>query len=240
MPEKKLVIAIDGHSSCGKSTFAKAIAAELNIRYIDSGAMYRAVTLACLDRGLVRGSQTNEKEMEEVLRDISIEFRRKDDSCGTETYLNGINVEQRIRSLEVASMVSDVSKSGKVREKMVAMQREMGKNKGIVMDGRDIGTIVFPQAEIKIFMTADPEIRAERRFKELKGKGMDVSLGKVLENIIERDTLDQTRRESPLYMAPDAILLDNTHMTPARQMIWFRKLLADRKFLNYPGNENNN
>lgn len=228
-PENKLIIAVDGHSSCGKSTFAKAIAALMSYTYIDSGAMYRAVTLACMENGLIRGEEVDESRLPGLLDSIEISFRTKPDAGVAETYLNGVNVEESIRSVEVASNVSPVSRYRVVRSKLVAMQREMGKEKGIVMDGRDIGTVVFPGADIKIFLTAAAGIRAERRYRELKEKGQDVNYREILANVNERDRIDQSREESPLRKAPDAILLDNSHMTPEEQMVWFRDLLSKLK-----------
>jgi CMP/dCMP kinase len=221
----KIIIAIDGHSSCGKSTFAKAIASELNLLYIDSGAMYRAVTLACMEQGLVREGKVDEDRLAEILKETDISFKRESASSDPQTFLNGVNVEEKIRSISVASNVSVVSKWPMVRKKLVSLQREMGKDGGIVMEGRDIGTVVFPHANIKIFMTAAPEIRAERRYRELKGKGADVGLKEVQENLAERDRLDENRVESPLSRAPDAVELDNSFMTPGDQMEWFAGLL---------------
>jgi CMP/dCMP kinase len=225
---KKLIIAIDGHSSCGKSTFAKAIATRMNYIYLDSGAMYRAVTLACMEEGVVREGRLDEKALKRLLEKTQISFRRKAGSADSETFLNGVNVEEKIRSIGVASNVSLVSKSAEVRKKMVSLQREMGKNKGIVMDGRDIGTVVFPGADIKIFLTAGINIRAERRYKELASKGQKVRLEEIRHNIAERDRIDENRDESPLKKAPDAIVLDNSYMTPGEQMIWFENLLAEK------------
>lgn len=225
MESNNIVIAIDGHSSCGKSTFARAIAARMNFLYIDSGAMYRAVTLACMERGMIHGGSIDKERLHNLLDDIRISFRKKADSSESETYLNGQNVENRIRSIEVATNVSLVSSSREVREKMVALQREMGKSRNIVMDGRDIGTVVFPDAELKIFMTARADIRAERRYKELTAKGMNVNFEDIKENIINRDKTDESRKESPLSKAHDAVILDNSHMTPEDQMIWFNELI---------------
>jgi CMP/dCMP kinase len=225
MESQKIVIAIDGHSSCGKSTFARAIAARMDFLYIDSGAMYRAVTLSCMEHGMIKDGFLDTDRLNNLLDDIRISFRQKEGSPETETYLNGQNVEDRIRSIEVASNVSLVSSSRKVRERLVALQREMGQNKNIVMDGRDIGTVVFPDAEIKIFMTAKPAIRAERRYKELRAKGMDVSYEEIKENLIARDQTDENRLESPLSKARDAVVLDNSSMTPDDQMIWFNELI---------------
>jgi CMP/dCMP kinase len=221
----KIIIAIDGHSSCGKSTFAKAIASELNLLYIDSGAMYRAVTLACMEQGLVREGKVDEDRLAKILKETDISFKRESASSDPQTFLNGVNVEEKVRSISVASNVSVVSKWPMVRKKLVSLQRAMGKGGGIVMEGRDIGTVVFPHANIKIFMTAAPEIRAERRYRELKGKGADVGFKEVQENLAERDRLDETRMESPLSRAPDAVELDNSFMTPGDQMEWFAGLL---------------
>jgi cytidylate kinase len=225
---RKLIIAVDGYSSCGKSTFAKAIAKELNYFYIDSGAMYRAVTLFCIRKGYIDKSMVKEKEITESMADIYIRFRYNPDIGQYETYLNGENVEAEIRQVEVSSMVSIISKIRAVRERLVEMQRETGMMKGIVMDGRDIGTVVFPDADIKIFMTASEEIRAERRYKELQEKGIKVEFKNVLNNISERDTIDAGREISPLKQAEDAYVLDNSDMTVSQQMDWFRDILNNK------------
>lgn len=222
--KKRLIIAIDGHSSCGKSTFAKAIARELDYLYIDSGAMYRAVTLFCIRNAYITGSSLKEKEITASMPLIRISFRYNADTGKHETYLNGENVENQIRQTKVSSLVSIISKIKSVRDRLVEMQREAGMNKNIVMDGRDIGTVVFPDADIKIFMTASEEIRAERRFKELREKGMDVSFEDVLNNISERDSIDSGREISPLKKAEDAYLLDNSEMAVSEQMDWFRNI----------------
>lgn len=224
-PKKKIIVAIDGYSSCGKSTFARAIADRMNYTWIDSGAMYRAVTLACIEKGLLFEGTLDESRLAKELETIDIIFEKQSDGT-THTLLNGVNVEERIRSAEVASQVSIVSKSHQVRNKLVSLQREMVKDGSIVMEGRDIGTVVFPHADIKIFMTADPEIRAKRRYRELKDKGVKVNYEEVRRNIIERDRLDETRKESPLTQAPDSVVLDNSFMTPQQQMAWFRDLLS--------------
>jgi CMP/dCMP kinase len=228
-PEKNIIIAIDGHSSCGKSTFARDIAGRMNYTWIDSGAMYRAVTLVCLEGGLITGGELDEASLSRQLDNIHIGFERKPD--GNHTLLNGKDVEEKIRSIAVSSSVSLVSKSVPVRRKLVAMQREMARQHSVVMEGRDIGTVVFPNADIKIFMTADTEIRAKRRYLELREKGMPVTLGQVRENIIERDRLDETRQESPLTRAPDSVLLDNSFMTPRQQLAWFEELLLNSGIL---------
>lgn len=209
----KPVIAIDGFSSCGKSTVAKALAKRIGLRYIDSGAMYRAVTLHFLRTGVpVRAGSLNDQQLAVVLDDIHIDFKVNAASGLSEVWLNGINVEQEIRTMEVSSQVSFVSAIPEVRHRMVAQQQRMRQDGNLVMDGRDIGTTVFPDADLKIFMTADPETRANRRFKELQLKGTAVSLEEVRSNLESRDLEDQNRSESPLRKAEDAIVLDNTHL----------------------------
>jgi cytidylate kinase len=220
MTKKKIVIAIDGHSSCGKSTLAKSLARELGYTYIDSGAMYRAVTLFALRNGLIRHGKVDEKELIPRMKDIRITFEWDTDTEKNTTFLNGENIENEIRQLEVSNNVSPVSTIAGVRSELVKQQRENGQNKGIVMDGRDIGTVVFPGAELKIFMTASPEIRAQRRYLELKGKGAEVDFDKILQNVEQRDTIDSGREVSPLKKADDAIVLDNSHMTREEQLQW--------------------
>ena len=220
-----MIIAVDGYSSSGKSTFAKAIARKLGYLYIDSGAMYRAVTLYSLQKGIIKDRTIDLKELSLHLDRIKIEFRLNRQTGRNETYLNGQNVEEGIRGIRVSDHVSEISRIKFVRKKMVEFQQEMGRDKGIVMDGRDIGTVVFPDAELKIFMTAGIEVRAERRYKELVEKGMEVSYEEVRENIVKRDRIDENREESPLRKAEDAIVLDNSHMTPEEQMVWFQDLL---------------
>lgn len=220
-----MVIAIDGYSSCGKSSFAKLIAKELDYLYIDSGAMYRAFTLYCLQKGLVIASEPDENKIIPLLQEVNIDFSVNDESKENRIYLNGVDVEEQIRSMAVNDAVSPVSKISSVRAKMVELQRKLSEGRGVVMDGRDIGTVVFPQADIKIFMTAEPAIRAKRRYEELKGKGIDVDAESVERNIRERDYIDENRSQSPLKKAEDAILLDNSHMTISEQMQWFRQLL---------------
>lgn len=217
---KKITIAIDGFSSSGKSTMAKELAKEIGYIYIDSGAMYRAVTLFAITHDIFENSQMNTEKFSKLIHEIRIEFKRNPQTQTPETYLNGENVEQKIRSMEVSNKVSPISTLPFVREAMVQQQQEMGKAKGIVMDGRDIGTTVFPEAELKIFVTASPETRAERRYKELREKGVDVNYDEILTNVIERDTIDQNREVSPLRKADDAILLDNSHMSIAEQKEW--------------------
>jgi cytidylate kinase len=218
---KKIVIAIDGFSSNGKSTMAKSLAKKIGYVYIDSGAMYRAITLYCIKQGLFDGEKLDEKGLQEQIKDIKVEFQLNKESGTPDTYLNGGNVEAQIRNMEVSSKVSVVSAIPFVRRAMVALQQDMGKTKGIVMDGRDIGTVVFPNAELKIFVTAEAEIRAQRRFDELRSKGDNkTTFEEVLENLKSRDHMDQTRAESPLLKADDAILLDNSYMTIDEQMQW--------------------
>ncbi len=219
-----IIIAVDGYSSCGKSTFARLIAKELYYVYIDSGAMYRTVALFCLQKGLLSDGAVEKNKLLPLLNDIHIRFKGAPDSGFQETWLNGSNVEEEIRGIEVSSIVSKVSQIKEVRSRMVNMQRDIGRNGGVVMDGRDIGTVVFPQAEIKIFMTADVEVRAERRFKELMAKGMQVTLPDIAANIRMRDYEDENRQESPLKKAEDALILDNSHMTIEQQMDWFRSV----------------
>lgn len=220
MSEKKIVIAVDGFSSCGKSTLAKALAHKLKYVYIDSGAMYRAVTLFALRNGMIENGIPDKKTIIANLDKIRISFRFDSGKEENLTFLNGENIENEIREPQVSDNVSRVSAIKEVRREMVKQQQEMGKNKGIVMDGRDIGTVVFPDAELKIFMTADPEIRAQRRYRELVTKGVEVSMEEVRQNIASRDYIDQNREESPLKKAGDAIVLDNSHMTPNQQLDW--------------------
>ena len=221
-----LIIAIDGHSSTGKSSFAKAIAGELDYTYIDSGAMYRAITLFALREKIIIAELVDEKKLEDVFDSIVISFVKNKITGKNEMHLNNENVESEIRGIEVSKNVSILSKIGFVRKKMVAFQRKMGENKSVVMDGRDIGTVVFPNADIKIFMTADPLIRAERRFKELLENGVKTSLQDVEHNILERDFIDQNREESPLRKAEDAVVIDNSYMTPEEQMKWFKDYIS--------------
>ena len=218
-PNNKIIIAIDGLSSCGKSTMAKALAVQTGYTYIDSGAMYRAVSYFSLREGLITDGVVDEAELKKHLFHLRIHFR-VNQKGSTDTYLNDENVEQYIRTLEVANEASKISTLRFVREEMVRQQQEMGKNKGIVMDGRDIGTVVFPQAELKIFVIASAEVRAQRRYLEIKDKGENSSFESVLANVKERDERDQNRVESPLKKAEDALVLDNSHMTPDEQIQW--------------------
>jgi cytidylate kinase len=223
--KKKLIIAIDGYSSCGKSTFARAIARELGYIYIDSGAMYRAVTLYALRHRFIHGEKLNRNGIISELNDIHIEFIYNPDLGEHETYLNSENVEHEIRGIEVSEYVSAISKIPEVRTRMVELQRQIGVYKGIVMDGRDIGTVVFPDAELKIFMTASVDVRAKRRYDELRGKGVEVDFEEVRRNIISRDITDENRDISPLRRADDAIVLDNTKMTVKEQMDWILRII---------------
>ncbi|MDR2286164.1 MAG: (d)CMP kinase [Prevotellaceae bacterium] len=217
---KPIIIAIDGYSSTGKSTVAKAIAQRLNYIYVDTGAMYRAVTLFCVRNGLIDSSGKISDRLKSMLKDINIEFRKSAGSETADTYLNNENVEKEIRSIETANHVSAVSAVPEVRELLVRQQQLMGQAKGIVMDGRDIGTVVFPDAELKVFMTASPEIRTLRRFSELKAKGENVTVDEVRKNIEGRDFKDTHREVSPLKQAADAVVLDNSNMTPKEQLEW--------------------
>lgn len=221
MDNKKIIIAIDGHSSCGKSTFAKAIAARLGYIFIDTGAMYRAVTLYAQENGAIQNGIVDEERIEAMLSDIAIDFRFNAERGASDIYVNGDLVEGKIRTIEVSNSVSAVSSIGAVRKMLVAMQQQMGRKGGVVMDGRDIGTVVFPDAELKIYMTADAMVRAERRFKELAAKGDNVTLEEVYENVVSRDKADMSRAISPLRKADDAIVLDNSHMSVEEQMAWF-------------------
>ena len=217
---KKITIAIDGFSSCGKSTMAKDLAREVGYIYIDSGAMYRAVTLYSIENGIFDGDVIDTEKLKKAIKDIQISFRPNPETGRPDTYLNGVNVENKIRTMGVSSKVSPISALDFVREAMVAQQQAMGKEKGIVMDGRDIGTTVFPDAELKIFVTATPEIRAQRRFDELKAKGQEGSFEEILENVKQRDYIDQHRKVSPLRKADDALLLDNSNLSIEQQKEW--------------------
>ena len=220
---KKITIAIDGYSSCGKSTMAKDLAREVGYIYIDSGAMYRAVTLYCLENGLFTPDGIDTEKLEAMMPDIRISFQLNPETQRPMTYLNGENVEDRIRTMEVSSHVSPVAAIPFVREALVKQQQEMGKAKGIVMDGRDIGTVVFPDAELKIFVVASAEIRAQRRYDELKAKGQEASYEEILANVKERDYIDQNREVSPLRQAEDALLLDNSNLTIEEQKQWLKE-----------------
>ena len=218
---KKIVIAIDGHSSCGKSTMAKDLAREIGYVYVDTGAMYRAVTLFALRHGLFDGDGSIDAvRLQSVMGQIHITFKFNQETGRPDTYLNGQLVERDIRSLEVSAHVSPVAALAFVRSAMVEQQQAMGRDKGIVMDGRDIGTTVFPDAELKVFVTASAEVRAQRRYDELVAKGMEACYDDILRNVQERDYIDSHREVSPLRQADDAILLDNSNMTIAEQKQW--------------------
>lgn len=223
---KKIIVAIDGFSSSGKSTMAKELAREAGYIYIDTGAMYRAVSLHAIRQGWLNKNNIDETALQQHIGDISIEFRTNAEGK-SETYLNGENVEKEIRSLDVANGASRISTLGFVRRELVRRQQDMGREKGIVMDGRDIGTVVFPQAELKLYISASPEVRARRRWLELKGKGESVSYNDVLANVIERDRRDTQRAESPLRKAEDAIEIDNSDLSPEEQMNIIRKLFQE-------------
>ena len=205
---------------------AKDLAREIGYIYIDSGAMYRAVTLYCIENGLLHDGQIDVERLRSEIDNIRISFRPNEETNRPDTYLNGMNVESKIRTMEVSSHVSPVAALDFVREAMVKQQQEMGRKKGIVMDGRDIGTTVFPDAELKIFVTASPEIRAQRRYDELKAKGQAVNFDEILENVKQRDYIDQHREVSPLRKADDALLLDNSHLTIEQQKEWLAEQFA--------------
>jgi cytidylate kinase len=221
---RKIIIAIDGHSSAGKSTMAKDLAKEIGYAYIDTGAMYRAVTLYAIRHGFFCDGQIDEEKLRIALPDIHISFHLHESTGLPETYLNGENVEKEIRSMEVAERVSPVAALAFVRKNLVTKQQEMGKAGGVVMDGRDIGTMVFPNAELKIFVTASPEIRAQRRLNEMKLKGEQASFENVLANVKKRDHIDSTRKEGPLRQADDALILDTSDMTIEEQKAWLMEL----------------
>ena len=226
---KKITIAIDGHSSCGKSTMAKALAKKLGYIYVDTGAMYRAVTLYCMRNDLFDADgNVNAEALQAAMPDVKVSFKFNEETGRPDTYLNGERVEDIIRSIEVSNNVSKVAAIPFVREAMVDQQREMGKEKGIVMDGRDIGTTVFPDAELKIFVTASAEVRAQRRYDELQAKGMPADYDDILKNVQERDYIDSHREVSPLRQADDALLLDNSHMTIEEQDEWMMKAYEQR------------
>lgn len=227
--EKKIIIAIDGHSSCGKSTMAKDLARRIGYVYVDTGAMYRSVTLYALRHGLFNPDGTVKADLlREQMPEISISFKFNPETGRPDTYLNGELVENDIRSLEVSNHVSPIAAIPFVRADMVAQQQRMGQEKGIVMDGRDIGTTVFPDAELKIFVTASAEVRAQRRFDELKAKGMPADYEDILRNVQERDYIDSHREVSPLRQAADALVLDNSHMTIAEQNDWLMERFAEK------------
>lgn len=222
---KNIIVALDGHSSCGKSTYAKLIAAELGYSYIDTGAMYRAVTLTAMEAGLFDSSDAPPiEEIEALLSQIELDLKHNPEKQRTEIWLNGRMMEDVIRSMEVSNHVSYIAAIPAVRRQMVEYQRQLGERKGVVMDGRDIGTVVFPQAELKIFLTASLEVRADRRYKELIEKGMKADFEDVSANLAKRDHIDSSRADSPLKQADDALLLDNSDMTLEQEMLWFKEV----------------
>jgi cytidylate kinase len=227
--EKRLIIAIDGYSSCGKSTFARLIAKDLNYIFIDSGAMYRAVTLFCMRKNYISIAGLNTPAVLSELKDIHIDFVFNPDLNEYETFLNFENVEKEIRSIEVTAHVTRISQIQEVRTRLVELQRQIGVSKGIVMDGRDIGTVVFPDADIKIFMTASIDIRAKRRHNELKERGVNIDFEEIKRTIIARDIADENRDISPLRRADDAIILDNSRMTVDEQMIWIKGIIEKKR-----------
>ncbi len=224
---KDIIIAFDGHSSCGKSTVAKAVAKQIGFTYIDSGAMYRVVTLLAMRKKLIEGKDINISTLKEVIESLTISFKYNKEGI-QETYMNNENVEAEIRSIEVSNLVSYISELDFVREKLVFLQQAMGSNKRIVMDGRDIGTVVFPKAELKIFMTASPKVRAQRRYDEMIAKGDKVSFEEVLANVEKRDYIDQNREISPLKKAEDAVVLDNSYLSREEQLTWVMDILKEK------------
>lgn len=226
---KKIIVAIDGHSSCGKSTMAKDLAREVGYIYVDTGAMYRAVTLFAMRNNLFDAEgNINTERLEQLLPEVKISFKLDPETSRPVTCLNGEVVEQEIRSLEVSQHVSPIAALPFVRAKLVEQQQAMGKEKGIVMDGRDIGTVVFPEAELKIFVTASAEIRAQRRYKELQAKGMPADFDDILKNVEERDYIDSHRATSPLRQADDALVLDNSHLTIEEQKKWLMEKFNEK------------
>lgn len=226
---KKIVIAIDGYSSCGKSTMAKDLAREVGYIYVDTGAMYRAVTLFAMRNGVFDAEgNIDEARLKALLPDVKLTFKLNSETKLPEVCLNGECVERDIHTLEVSQHVSPIAALPFVREKLVEQQQAMGKEKGIVMDGRDIGTVVFPDAELKIFVTASAEIRAQRRFKELEAKGMPANFDEILQNVEQRDYIDTHRETSPLRQADDALVLDNSHLTIADQKVWLMEKFNER------------
>ena len=225
---KQITIAIDGYSSCGKSTLAKALAAKLGYKYVDTGAMYRCITLHLMRCGIVTHKEPiDHQKVVEQLEFIKVTFKYNPSLRFSEAYLNDENVEKEIRQMPVSENVSKVSTFKEVRQKMVALQKQMGKTKGVVMEGRDIGTAVFPNAELKLFMTADIEVRVQRRHDEMHSKGAIISVDEVKKNLQERDFDDTNRKENPLVKAQDAIVLDNSDLNPQQQLDFVVKLIAD-------------
>ncbi len=215
---KNITIAIDGYSSCGKSTMAKALAKELGYVFIDTGAMYRGISLFCIENGLVEDNEINVEELIIRLPEIQLSFVTNEETLKPELILNNVNVESKIRSIKVSSLVSKVAVIKQVRQKLVHAQRLLGQKGGVVMDGRDIGSVVFPNAELKLFITSDPKIRAQRRFEELKGTENEASLEEITQNLKERDFIDTTRKESPLIQCEDAVVIDNSNLTEQQQL----------------------
>ena len=225
---KKITIAIDGFSSTGKSTLAKQLADWLDYIYVDTGALYRAVTLFAMQQGFIKEAKVDQSALENTLQEITIDFKKNLSTGVAEVYLNGVNVEKQIRTLAVSGLVSPVAAISAVRAKLVSQQQKLGQNKGIVMDGRDIATVVFPEAELKIFLDATAATRAQRRYNELTASGDEVSLQDVLKNVVERDYIDSTRKDSPLIKAKDAIVIDNSHMNLEDQFHVILQLAKDR------------
>lgn len=223
-----ITIAIDGYSSCGKSTLARALAKKLNYVFIDSGAMYRGVTLFAIENECIINGTVDKEKLTQKLEQIQLRFASVEGDKRKHLFLNGKDVEKQIRSMEVAGYVSEIATIREVREKLVLSQREMGKNGGVVMDGRDIGSVVFPNADIKFFVTADSIVRAQRRLKELTEKGIETTLEDVLKNLEERDEMDRTRKESPLIQTEDAILIDTTNFTRESQLTHVLNLINER------------
>lgn len=225
---KKITIAIDGHSSTGKSTLAKQLAKALNYIYVDTGAMYRAVTLYAIQQNFISETYFYTDKLIENLDQIYLSFKFNDDLGFAEIYLNDEKVEDQIRTIEVSKLVSKIATVSEIRTKLVQQQKKYGIDKGVVMDGRDIGTVVFPDAELKIFMTASPEIRAQRRFLEMQQKKMDTPFDEVLKNVVERDKMDSTRTDSPLIIAKDAVVIDNSNLSKEEQFDMILKLANER------------
>ena len=225
---RKITIAIDGFSSCGKSTLAKALAFELGYVFVDTGAMYRAVTLFCFRKGFVSKESVNQNSIIDHLNQIEIHFERNKETLKLEIFLNKEVVEREIRSLEISSLVSKVASIKEVRQKLVVEQKKMGEKGGVVMDGRDIGSVVFPNAELKLFVTASPEIRTERRFKELLSTEPNITREEIRQNLEERDYLDSTRKESPLIQTEDAVVIDNSDINQQEQLELALELVRTR------------
>lgn len=226
--QRKITIAIDGYSSTGKSTVAKQLAKHLNYIYVDTGAMYRAVTLYALENNIISQTDFHKEALKAALNNINLSFVYNKDKGYGEIFLNGVNVENDIRSLNVSEYVSSIATISEVRQKLVKQQQEFGKDKGVVMDGRDIGTVVFPDADLKVFMTANAKERAQRRYNELIDRGDDVTYAEIYNNVVERDKIDTTRKDSPLKKAPDAIEIDNSYLTLEDQFHTLLQLAKDR------------